>query len=118
MYRNDEERTPKDAGKWFSTARRWISRPGGRLQRERKPVIGLALGGGFARGIAHIGVLRVLEENNIPVDCIAGVSAGSMVAAAFASGANSYEIEDVARSMKFKDIARWTISRMGLAGSE
>jgi NTE family protein len=47
-----------------------------------KPIIGVALGGGFARGIAHIGVLRVFERNGIPVDRITGVSAGAIVAGA------------------------------------
>ena len=84
----------------------------------RRPKIGLALGGGFARGLAHIGVLRVFEEEGIPIHAIAGVSAGAMAAAAFASGASSYDIERVAGCMKFSDVARWTISRLGLAGSE
>jgi NTE family protein len=80
--------------------------------------IGLALGGGFARGIAHVGVLRVFEQHRIPLSAVAGVSAGSIVAAAFASGADSYEIEKVARAMTFKDVARWRLSKLGLAGSE
>src|SRR4029434_6240254 len=56
------------------------------------PRIGLALGGGFARGIAHTGVLRVFERHGIPIHCITGVSAGSIVAAACASGASPDEI--------------------------
>ena len=56
------------------------------------PRIGLALGGGFARGIAHAGVLRVFERHGIPIHCITGVSAGSIVAAAYASGAQPEEI--------------------------
>jgi NTE family protein len=51
-----------------------------------RPTIGLALSGGAARGIAHVGVLRALSDNNIPVDYIAGTSAGSLVGGAFASG--------------------------------
>ena len=47
--------------------------------------LGVALGGGFARGLAHIGVLGVLEQNGIPLDCITGVSAGAIVAAAYAT---------------------------------
>ena len=86
--------------------------------RPEPPRIGLALGGGFARGIAHVGVLRVLESNQIPIHCVAGVSAGSMVAAAFASGATSEEIARVGASMRFADVARWRIGRMGFAGSE
>ena len=79
--------------------------------------IGLALGGGFARGIAHLGVLRVLEENRVPVDLIGGVSAGSMVAAAYASGATLKEIEGIARLMRFQDVASWTLSFRGFADS-
>ena len=80
--------------------------------------IGLALGGGFARGIAHAGVLKVLEERNIPIHCVAGVSAGSLVAAAFSSGAKSHEVASIGSGMRFSDVARWTINRMGLAGSD
>jgi NTE family protein len=79
--------------------------------------IGLALGGGFSRGIAHLGVLRVFERERIPIRWIAGVSAGSIVAAGFAGGADSHYLEAVARSMKFKDVARWRISRLGVAAS-
>jgi NTE family protein len=78
----------------------------------------LALGGGFARGMAHIGVLRALERHRVPVDFIAGVSAGAVVAAAYASGTTPGEIEAIARSMRFKDVARWTINRLGLAQSD
>jgi predicted acylesterase/phospholipase RssA len=47
-----------------------------------RPRVGLALGGGFARGVAHVGVLRVLEEHEIPIDFIAGTSVGALIAAA------------------------------------
>jgi len=80
--------------------------------------LGLALGGGFARGLAHIGVLSVLEENDIPVHCIAGVSAGAIVAAAYASGTTPKEIATAGGAMRFTDVARWTIGRMGIAGSD
>ena len=60
----------------------------------------------------------MLERNNIPVHCLAGVSAGSIVAAAYASGATPDEIGAVASSMKFGDVARWSFCRMGFAGSE
>ena len=82
------------------------------------PRLGLALGGGFARGLAHIGVLSVLEKNGIPVHCIAGVSAGAIVAAAYASGATPDEIARAGCAMRFTDVARWTIGRMGIAGSD
>lgn len=80
--------------------------------------IGLALGGGFARGIAHAGVLKVFERNQIPVSAIAGVSAGAIVAAAFASGATPDEIARAGCSMRFTDVARWSLCRMGFVGSE
>ena len=79
---------------------------------------GLALGGGFARGVAHAGVLRVLERHGVPLHCIAGVSAGSIVAAAFASGAAADDIASAGAAMRFSDVARWTVSRMGFAGSD
>src|SRR3954449_5083311 len=80
--------------------------------------IGLALGGGFARGIAHAGVLKVLEERKIPIHCVAGVSAGSMAAAAFSSGASAAEIAEIGSAMRFKDVARFSISRMGFVNTE
>src|SRR5579863_755729 len=82
------------------------------------PRIGLALGGGFARGIAHVGVLRVLERENIPLHCITGVSAGAIVAAAYASGATTEEIAAVGTAMRFGDVARWSLSKLGFAGSD
>jgi NTE family protein len=82
------------------------------------PRIGLALGGGFARGIAHAGVLRVFERHGIPIHCVTGVSAGSIVAAAYASGAPADEIARAGCSMRFADVARWSLSRMGFVVSE
>jgi NTE family protein len=80
--------------------------------------IGLALGGGFARGVAHIGVIRAMRRYNIPIHAIAGVSAGSVVAAAYASGTAIEEIEDAARMMKFRDVAQWTLDWKGVLDSE
>lgn len=76
------------------------------------------MGGGFARGIAHVGILRVFKQNHIPVHCVAGVSAGAMVAAAYASGTTPEEIGEIGCSMRFADVARWSLCRMGFAGSE
>ena len=64
--------------------------------RARIPSIGLALGGGFARGIAHVGVLKVLEEENIPVGFVAGTSVGALIGAAYCSGVSPTELEQVA----------------------
>jgi NTE family protein len=82
------------------------------------PKIGLALGGGFARGIAHAGVLDVLERSGIPIHCITGVSAGSIAAAAYASGATPDEIARAGCAMRFGDVARWTLCRTGFVVSE
>jgi NTE family protein len=65
-----------------------------------------------------VGVLRVLERLQIPVHSIAGVSAGSIVAAAYASGATPEEIGRAGCAMRFSDVARWIPGRLGLAGSE
>ena len=82
------------------------------------PRIGLALGGGFARGIAHAGVLKIFERHGIPLHCITGVSAGSIVAAAYASGSGPDEIARAASSMRIRDVARWSLCRMGFMASE
>ena len=70
------------------------------------PKIGLALGGGFARGIAHAGVLEVFEREGIPIHCITGCSAGAIAAAAYASGATPAEIARAGCKMRFGDVAR------------
>jgi NTE family protein len=85
---------------------------------EGRPVVGVALGGGFARGIAHLGVLRVFEENGIPIDLLAGTSIGALVGAAYAGGATLDELEQQAILTHFRDFGRWTISRMGMATNE
>ena len=61
--------------------------------------VGLALGGGGARGISHIGVLRALEEHNIPIDCVVGTSMGSIVGGLYASGKTPDEIEQIVSDM-------------------
>jgi NTE family protein len=80
-----------------------------------RPGIALALGGGFARGFAHLGVLQVLEENHIPVSHIAGTSVGSILGAAYASGAPLERIIETCQNLRLRDIARWRVSRWGLA---
>jgi NTE family protein len=82
------------------------------------PAIGIALGGGFARGIAHIGVLKVLEEEQIPVSFIAGTSVGALIGATYCSGVSIAELEEIARSVRFTTFARWTISRCGFASND
>ena len=64
-----------------------------------RPTIGLALSGGGARGLAHIGVLKVLEAEGIPVDLLAGTSMGGIVSAGYATGMSPEELEQEALEM-------------------
>ena len=80
--------------------------------------IGVALGGGFARGIAHVGVLKVLEQENIPVRVICGTSVGALIGACYCSGLSAAEMEEVARKTRFTSFARWTLSRCGFASND
>ncbi len=98
----DSERTPLNGSSVASPVR---------------PGVGLALGGGFARGFAHLGVLQVLEQNQIPISHIAGTSVGSILGAAYASGASLERIIATCRTLRFRDIARWRVSRLGLASN-
>ena len=109
------------AAKLGSMLKRWAAQSAGApvlVQPPVQPKIGLALGGGFARGVAHVGVLRVLEREHIPIDFIAGVSAGAIVAAAYASGTDLETIGRIGCAMRFNDVARWSLCRLGLVGSE
>lgn len=81
---------------------------------SKRPRVGLALSGGAARGIAHVGVLRVLAEHQIPIDFVAGTSAGALVAAALAGGLSLAEIEALARGLRWRDMGRMTLSRLGI----
>lgn len=80
--------------------------------------IGVALGGGFARGIAHVGVLKVLEQENIPVRVICGTSVGALIGACYCSGLSATEMEEVAHKTRFTSFARWTLSRCGFASND
>jgi NTE family protein len=71
---------------------------------HKKLTIGLALGGGAARGIAHIGILQALEKASISIDYISGTSAGALVGALYASGVSSQEMYEFALNMKWTDI--------------
>ena len=97
---------------------REFSRKPSLVPAPRTPAIGLALGGGFARGIAHVGVLKVLEQENIPVRLIAGTSVGALIGACYCSGLTIDEMEDVARNTRFTSFARWTLSRYGFASND
>ena|SRR6185369_7900429 len=88
------------------------------MPNRNHPTIGLALSGGAARGMAHVGVLRALLENDIPIDFIAGTSAGSIVGGAFAAGMPVEEIAQLSRDLRWRDIGRVTVSRLGIQSNE
>jgi NTE family protein len=69
-----------------------------------KPKIALVLGGGAARGFAHVGVIRVLEQEKIPIDMIVGTSAGSLIGAIYASDMNSFDLEWTAFALEKDNI--------------
>jgi NTE family protein len=91
---------------------------GGNSKTPGRPRVGLALAGGFARGIAHIGVLRIFREASIPVDVVAGTSVGGLIGAAYCAGVSLERMEEVARATKFSDFGRWTPSWLGLATNQ
>lgn len=76
--------------------------------------IGLALSGGAARGFAHLGVLKVFAEHNIPVDYVSGTSAGSIAGAAYASGLSIDEIIEMGKKVSWFNMARFSFSPKGL----
>jgi len=87
-------------------------------QGAERPRVGLALAGGFARGIAHIGVLRVLREAGIPIDCVAGTSVGALIGTAYCAGTSLEDMEATGRTTSFADFGRWTPSWLGLATNQ
>jgi NTE family protein len=80
----------------------------------RPPRIALALGGGAARGFAHIGVIEVLEENGIHPDIVTGTSAGSFVAAMYAAGRTGKELETIALNLDESRLTDWAFPGRGM----
>ncbi len=76
---------------------------------KRPPKIALALGGGAARGFAHVGVIAALEEAGIKVDMVLGTSAGSLVGALYASGKNAVQLQEIALKMEEAEITDWML---------
>lgn len=93
--------------------------PAGRQSEAARPRVGLVLSGGGARGGAHLGVLKVLQELRVPVDVIVGTSAGSIIGAAYASGMPLEELEADLRPLNtallFRDVKRVDLSIRGKA---
>lgn len=83
------------------------------VAQTREPVIALALGGGGAKGFAHIGVVKVLESHGIKAQIVTGTSAGSFVGALYASGLTPFELQAVALNLREAEIRDLTFSREG-----
>jgi NTE family protein len=105
------------SSRWFGRAVRGL-RSFAYARSGLRPKIGVALGGGFARGIAHVGVLRALEAAEIPVDFISGTSVGALIASAYASGTSLDDMAHQASLTRFRDFGRWTLSRLGMASND
>jgi NTE family protein len=88
------------------------------VERTARPKVGLALAGGFARGIAHIGVLRAFRDAGIPIDCVAGTSVGALIGAGFCSGVSLEKMQEIGQATTFADFGRWTPSWLGLATNQ
>jgi NTE family protein len=80
-----------------------------------RPRICLVLSGGGARGMAHIGVLKILEELKVPIDCIAGTSMGAVVGGLYATGMSAQQIESTIRSVDWQEAFRDAPPRRDLA---
>jgi NTE family protein len=83
------------------------------VAKAREPVIALALGGGGAKGFAHIGAIKVLESHGIKPQIITGTSAGSFVGSIYASGKTPYQLQEIALSLEESDIRDLTFSKQG-----
>ena len=88
------------------------------LRRPDQRKVGLALGGGAVLGAAHIGVLKALEEREIPLHCISGTSIGALVGALYAFDVPVEKIGEIAKSMRFMDISSLSLSRFGILSNE
>ncbi len=97
-----------------------IGNPGinGGQEAKQRPKIGLALSGGGAKGLAHIGVLKVLEQAGLPIDCIAGTSMGSVVGALYAIGYRADELRRIAVTTNWEDLLTDEVSRRYIAMEE
>jgi len=84
------------------------------LSAQERPKIALVLSGGGARGAAHVGVMKVLEKNNIPIDMIVGTSFGSFMGGLYASGKTPQEIEDMLRSTEWQKYIRTDFNRQDI----
>lgn len=84
----------------------------------KKPKIALALGGGAAKGFAHIGVIKILEQNGIKVDIITGTSAGAIIGSLYASGMNAMQLQQKAIEIQEDGLIDYTLSTTGIVKGE
>lgn len=82
------------------------------------PRIGLALGGGAARGFAHVGVIKALESQGLKPEFVAGTSAGSLVAALYAAGNSGFDLQRIALDLDEKAVSDWTVPNRGFIKGE
>jgi len=85
---------------------------------QKYPKVGLALGAGLSRGLAHIGVIKILEEENVPIDYLAGTSMGSIIGAMYAGGMKLPMIERLSRRIQRRNWLDFNFPKMGLMSGE
>jgi NTE family protein len=102
----------------FQTKNKEQSTKNSQMPTSPHPTIGLALSGGAARGMAHVGVLRALIENKISIDYIGGTSAGAIVGGAYAAGMQVEEIAELGRTLRWRKVGRLTVSRLGILSNK
>jgi NTE family protein len=109
-----------DALEWLRAAKEKFREfaHGEKQTSAARPKVGLALAGGFARGIAHIGVLRAFRDAGVPIDCVAGTSVGALIGAGFCAGVALEKMEGIGLTTNFTDFGRWTPSWLGLATNQ
>jgi NTE family protein len=106
-------------GHWLDDKNKPLTGAAGEVRDPAgRPKVGLALAGGFARGIAHIGVLRVFRDAGIHIDAVAGTSVGALIGAAYCAGTPLEEMERIGAHTSFTDFGRWTPSWLGLATNQ
>ena len=84
------------------------------MNLDNRPKIGLALGGGSARGFAHLGVLKALEEKQIPIDYIAGCSMGAIIGSIYCAGTDLDRLTALLAALNTKDLIDLVVPRKGL----
>jgi NTE family protein len=114
------DRKVSDALDWLRIAKEKFREfaSGEEVERTTRPKVGLALAGGFARGIAHIGVLRALRDAGVPIDCVAGTSVGALIGIGYCAGVSLEKMQEIGHATNFTDFGRWTPSWLGLATNQ